>query len=568
MKRTIQWIKGFFFPPVNTPKWLKIAPYLILGVLSLALLWGGAYTWEYTNSPEFCGESCHTMPPEYTSYLVSPHARVACVDCHIGQGFITERITRKAGDLRHVVSTLFTTYEYPIKVKQLRPARETCELCHFPEKFSDDSLRENVLYRSDQDNSSYTLYLILKTGGGSQRIGLGQGIHWHIENPVQYLALDKEEQEIPYVRVEDYDGSIKEYLDIESELDLDQIKEEDLKEMDCITCHNRISHLVSYPEEIIDKLLNRGLISTDIPDIRLIALDTFYQEYSDTQTALASFDMMEGYYRENYPDYYNEHKGDVSQAIEELKTSYTNSVYPEQKSDWTSHPDNIGHKNSPACLRCHDGLHLTKQGEAIRLECNLCHAIPIVADASDFLTEIQVGKGPEPETHLNTNWISLHHLVNDPSCGSCHTMADPGGTSNTSFCSNSACHGVSWDYAGFDAPALRETIFDQLPTPSPSPTPLVVSDLPEKITYSGIISGILISRCGACHGESAQAGLDLSTYTNAMDGSENGPVIIPGDPQASILVLKTTGDEPHFSQFNNQELALIKEWIMAGATEN
>ncbi len=568
MKNIGHWIKGFFFPPVNTPRWLRVAPYLVLGVLSLALLWGAAYAWEYTNSPEFCGETCHTMPPEYTSYLVSPHARVDCVDCHIGQGFITERITRKAGDLRHVVSVLFTTYEYPIKVKQLRPARETCELCHFPEKFSDDSLRENVIYRSDQDNSSYTIYLILKTGGGSQRIGLGQGIHWHIENPVLFLALDEEEQEIPYVRVEAYDGSIAEYLDIESELSLDQIKEEDLREMDCITCHNRISHLVSYPEEIIDKLLERGLISPNIPNIRKISLDTFYQEYSNTQTALASFDMMEGYYRQNYPDYFNEHKGDVVQAIEELKTSYTNSVYPEQKSDWTSHPDNIGHENSPACLRCHDGLHLTKQGEAIRLECNLCHAIPVVAEAGEFLTEIQLSSGPEPETHLNTNWISLHHLVNDPSCGSCHTLADPGGTSNTSFCSNSACHGVSWEFAGFDAPRLRETILDQLPSLSPSPTPLVVSDLPDELTYPDIISGILITRCGACHGESAQGGLDLTTYSSTMAGGENGPVIIPGDSQASRLLLKTTGDNPHFSQFNSQELALIKEWIMAGAMEN
>ena len=567
MKNIRQWIKGFFFPPVNTPRWLRVAPYLVLGVLSLTMLWGGAYAWEYTNSPEFCGQTCHTMPPEYTSYLVSPHARVACVDCHIGQGFITERITRKAGDLRHVVSTVFMTYEYPIKVKHLRPARETCELCHFPEKFSDDSLRENVHYRNDLDNSSYTLYLILKTGGGSQRIGLGQGIHWHIENPVLFLALDKEEQEIPYVRVVERDGAITEYMDIESDLSLDQIIEEDLKKMDCITCHNRISHLVSYPEDIIDELMERGLISPDIPEFRRIALDTYYQEYSSTQTAFAAFDLLEYFYQENYPDYYNQHNGDVSQAIEELKTSYANSVFPEQKVDWTSHPDNIGHDNSPGCFRCHDGQHLDENEQAIRLECNICHAIPVVSEASDFITEIELSTGPEPETHLNANWISLHHLVNDPSCGSCHTMADPGGTSNTSFCSNSACHGLSWEFAGFDAPGLREAILDQLPTPSPSPTPLVVSDLPETLTYTDIIHGILINRCGTCHGESAQGGLDLSTYSRLMAGSENYLVIIPGDPDASLLLQKTTGEELHFSQFNSQELDLIITWIETGAAE-
>ena len=568
MKNIGQWIKGFFFPPVNTPRWLRVAPYLVLGVLSLAMLLSGAYAWEYTNSPDFCGQTCHTMPPEYTAYLVSPHARVDCVDCHIGQGFITERITRRAGDLRHVVATVFTTYEYPIKVKHLRPARETCELCHFPEKFSDDSLRKNVHYRSDLDNSSYTLYLLLKTGGGSQRIGLGQGIHWHIENPVLFLALDKEEQEIPYVRVIDRDSSITEYLDIESELSLDQIKEEDLKEMDCITCHNRISHLVSYPEDIINELMERGLISTDIPEFRRIALDTYHQKYSNTQAAFAAFDLLEYFYQEKYPDYYNQHRGDITQAIEELKISYANSVFPERKFDWTSHPDNIGHDNSPGCFRCHDGQHLDENEQAIRLECNICHAIPVVSEATDFITEIELSTGPEPETHFNTNWISLHHLVNDPSCGSCHSMTDPGGTSNTSFCSNSACHGVSWEFAGFDAPGLREAILDQLPSLPPSPTPLVVSDLPEDLTYTDLISGILITRCEACHGESAQGGLDLSTYAGIIAGSENGIVIIPGDPEASLLVQKTTGDEPHFSQFSNQELDLLRGWIESGAPEN
>lgn len=568
MKKILKWIKGFFLPQEDTPFWLRIAPYLVLGILSVVLLGGGTYAWEYTNSSEFCGESCHTMPPEYTSYLVSPHARVECVDCHIGEGFITERITRKAGDLKHVTASVFKTYEYPIEIKQLRPVRETCESCHFPEKFSDDSLREIVHYRSDLENSSYSVYLILKTGGGSQRIGLGQGIHWHIENPVQYLALDKEEQEIPYIRVEADDGSLTEYLDIESGLSLDQIKEEDLKEMDCVTCHNRITHLVSYPEEIVDKLLERDLISADIPDIRRIALETFYKDYSSNQMAVATFDLLNDYYRQKYPDYYSQNQNEIAQSIEELKKSYTNSVFPEQKSDWSSHPDNIGHENTPGCFRCHDGQHLNQYDEAIRLECNLCHAIPVVSEAGDFITVIELATGPEPETHLNTNWISIHHLVYEPSCGTCHTMADAGGTSNTSFCSNSACHGVSWDFAGFDAPALRETLLEQLPTPQPSPTPIVMSDVQEILNFTEIISGILTTRCGACHGKSIQAGLNLTTYSSALAGGDNGPVIIPGDPQTSLLLQKTTGDEPHFSQFTSQELALISDWIEEGAKED
>jgi nitrate/TMAO reductase-like tetraheme cytochrome c subunit len=565
MKRFLNWIRGFFLPSESSPLWLRIAPYIVLGVVSVILLTGGAYAWEYTNSPEFCGQACHTMPPEYTSYLISPHARIDCVDCHIGEGFITERITRKAGDAKHVFASLFKTYEYPIQVKQMRPARETCELCHFPEKFSDDSLREIVHYRSDLDNSSYTVYLLLKTGGGSQRVGLGQGIHWHIENPVLYLPLDKEEQEIPYVRVINDDGSSTEYLKFGSELDLDQIDEEDLKEMDCITCHNRITHLVSYPENIVDKLMQRGLISTSIPEIRQIALETYNKEYTSTQTALASFDLLDYYYREKFPAYYDENLDDITKAIEELKTSYSNTVFMEQKSDWTSHPNNIGHVNSPGCFRCHDGQHLTEDKEAIRLECNLCHAIPVVSEENEFLTQIELSTGPEPESHFNTNWISLHHLVFDSSCGSCHTLEDPGGVSNTSFCSNSACHGVSWEFAGFDAPALRETIIDLLPSAQPTPSPIVLEDITGDLTYSETISGILLNRCGVCHGQNTQAGFSLSSYEGLMTGSDNGPVIVPGNPDSSLLLQKTSDAESHFAAFTSQERKIIEDWILAGA---
>ena len=149
MRRIRTWLQGFFFPPPESRRIVRLLPYIFMGFLSLIVLTTGVYTWEYTNSPEFCGTACHTMPPEYTSYLTSPHARIDCVDCHIGKGFITTRITRKAGDAKHIIRLLFHDYEFPITAGELRPARETCELCHFPEKFSDDSLREIKHFGND-----------------------------------------------------------------------------------------------------------------------------------------------------------------------------------------------------------------------------------------------------------------------------------------------------------------------------------------------------------------------------------------------------------------------------------
>ena len=563
MKKLKRWLKNFFFPPAGSPRWVRVLPYAVLGILTIILLTGATVGWEYTNSPEFCGETCHTMPPEYTAYLTSPHARIACVDCHIGKGFITTRVTRKAGDLRHVFATMFKTYEFPIRAAELRPARETCEKCHFPQKFSDDSLREIHRFSDDKDNTPYSTFLTLKTGGGDLRQGLGKGIHWHIQNKVDYLPTDPEEQEIPYVRVTSADGSTKEYVNVDAQLDPSTINPAELKEMDCITCHNRITHLVAPPEDTVDKLIAANQISKDIPDIRRQAVEAYSKIYNTQEQGLKGIGAIEDYYQTYEPEYYAANAPKIQQAITVLQEAYRSSVYPEQNSDWTTHPNNIGHKDSPGCFRCHDGKHLDAEKKAIRLECNLCHSIPVVASPFDFTAEIELSRGPEPQSHLNENWITLHNQAIDSTCANCHTTEDPGGTSNTSFCSNSACHGSAWTYAGFDAPALREVIKDQLP-PQPTPAPL-----PEggAATYEATIGPLLQARCGSCHGEAGIKGLNVTTYETLMEGSESGAVVVPNDPQGSLLVQKQSGDLPHFGQLTAEEMDLLITWINAGAPE-
>jgi nitrate/TMAO reductase-like tetraheme cytochrome c subunit len=554
--------RNFFFPPTGSPRWLRILPYATLGALTLVVLIAGIYAWDYTNSPSFCGSTCHTMPPEYTAYLVSPHARIDCVECHIGRGFIATRITRKAGDLQHVFATLFHTYQFPIRAESLRPARETCERCHSPEKFSDDSLRAIVHFGDDRDNTPTTTYLVLKTGGGSRRQGLGRGIHWHIENPIFYLALDPEQQQIPYVRVTNEDGSYTEYVDVEANLDVASINPADLEEMDCITCHNRITHLVLTPEATVDQLMSRGIISPQIPEIHSRAVAAYGAEYENNEAALQGLAALETFYQQAYPDYYADHAGEIQGAVAALQDAYRNSVFREQNSDWTTHPNNIGHEDSPGCFRCHDGRHLNAEGQAIRLECNLCHAIPVVAGPPDFVADIELSRGIEPQSHLSANWILLHRDVFDATCANCHTTGDPGGVSNTSFCSNSACHGSAWQYAGFDAPALREILSAQIPTPTPSATG-------GPLTYEATIGPLLLSRCGSCHGgDSPIQGLDLTTYTGALAGGASGPAVVPGDAQASLLVQKQSGAQRHFGQLTPEELDLVIEWIVAGAPEN
>ena len=556
-------LHNFFFPPAGSKMWVRVLPYAILGFLTIIVLIGAAYGWQYTNSSVFCGTTCHTMPPEYNSYLDSPHARVDCVECHIGRGFIGNQFTRKAGDLRHVTATLFHNYEYPIYASKMRPARETCEKCHNPDKFSDDSLREDKRFESNQTNTPYSIFISLKTGGGTQRQGLGKGIHWHVENRVMYYPTDELQQNIPYIRVYNSDGTYKEYTDIASDFNLANINEADLKEMDCVTCHNRVTHLVPMPADQIDAALARGFIDDSIPDIRTKGIEVLGAEYTSQEAGLNGIAGLDNYYQAYYPDFYASNSDSIQNAITYIQDMFSSSVNLDQMSDWNTHSNNVGHYYFPGCFRCHDGKHMDSNQQAIRLECNLCHTIPEVAGPSDFVAAVEIPRGPEPESHKNANWIAMHNQVFDQTCSNCHTTSNPGGTDNTSFCSNSACHGINWQYAGLDAPALRETILQTLP-PTPTPSPL---NLTGALTYDDVIGPLFQSRCGSCHGEDGILALNLTTYQGAMLGSTNGPVIIPGGANGSLLVQKQSGETPHFSQLTPEELALVIDWINAGAPE-
>jgi hypothetical protein len=285
--------------------------------------------------------------------------------------------------------------------------------------------------------------------------------------------------------------------------------------------------------------------------------------YTSQAEAMSGIAGLKNYYTQYYSDFYNKNTQMISSAIKKLQDIYNQTVFTDQKVDWTTHPNNLGHINSPGCFRCHDGKHLDTQNKAIRLECNLCHSIPVVATSQDFVANIEISRGPEPNTHINPNWISLHNGAVDATCANCHTTADPGGTSNTSFCSNSACHGTDFTFAGFDAPALRAILQPQLPVSTPEPTPAPVVGSP---TFIANIEPIFTALCIVCHsGPGATAGLDLSTYSSVMRGSINGPVIVLGDSAGSKLIQVQSAK--HFANLSVDELELVEKWIDVNAPE-
>ena len=555
-------IKKFFLPSTGSPRWMYFMPAGVVVVLGIILLVGGTYAWDYSNSPSFCGTTCHTMPPEYATYLKSPHSNVTCEECHIGRAFIGEQLIRKSIGLKESWDMMFNLYTYPIYAEALRPARDTCEKCHQPETFTNDSLRKITHFANDDQNTPQSIYLILKTGGGAKRDGLGRGIHWHIVNKVQYYSADSQSQTIPYVRVTNDDGSTTEYVDVEANFDPKTIDDSQLRDIDCITCHNRVTHNFMPPSQSVDSAMARKVIDPNIPDIHQKAVDVLSATYGSHDEAMQAISALEDSYKNT--DYYAAHKDNVLAAIQAIKDIFDQSVFYDQKVDWRTHANNLGHINAPGCFRCHDGKHLDAQQQAIPLECNLCHSIPIVAGPKDLVTNIEINSsGLEPDSHHNPNWISLHNKVFDATCSNCHKTDDPGGTSNTSFCSNSACHGNVFTYAGFDAPKLRTILQAQLPTPQPTSPPPPVNGTP---TFDANIGPMLASKCTLCHGETPPLGLSFLTYADIMKGSENGPVIVPGDSANSKIVIIQSAT--HFANLSEEELNILKQWIDAGAPEN
>jgi hypothetical protein len=568
MKRFLIWLKSLFFPPPRSSIFRHILPFILIVVILLIIFFSTLVVWEETNTVLFCGTTCHTMPPQYVTHSLSAHARETCEDCHMGRAPIFESVRRKIMYSWMTGSAMvFGTYEYPIVAKAMRPASDSCEPCHNPELFSDDKLKEIREFAEDERNTASARYLILKTGGGTRRSGLGYGIHWHIENVVEFYATDKLQQEIPFVRVTKADGSVTEYVDLQAGFDPKSITPGTLQRMDCITCHNRTAHDILMPADAINQMMARSLISTTIPDIRKQAYQVLTASYTNQQEAQDGIASLGQYYKDKFPDFYATNAQRVDNAIIQLQRYYRDGVFFDQKVDWATHPNNVGHQESAGCFRCHDGKHLSEAKEAVRLECNLCHSIPVYSSATDLVTNIPVSKGVEPQSHKNSNWITLHRDVYDNSCATCHTVEDPGGVSDTSFCSNSLCHGQSLPNTNFDAPKLREALKDQLPQVT-QPTEVATTEKPVEsgvpLSYADV-AALFQEKCVACHASGGPAGVDLSSYAGIMAGGNEGALATPGDTQGSLIIKAQSATSAHFGQFSKDQLDKITRWIQDGA---
>lgn len=339
---------------------------------------GSYQSYHFTESTTFCGQACHTiMEPEFVTYQHSPHARVSCVECHIGPG-AEWYVKAKLSGLYQVYATAANKYPRPVPtpIKNLRPARDTCEQCHWPQKFSGNIVRTYHHFLSDSTNTEYAVRVMLKVGGGDPRHGDIAGIHWHIDNQVEYLPADDTKQKIDYVRYTDASGKRIEYR---TEDMTGPVDEKALRTMDCMDCHNRPAHVYRKPNDAVDQAIARGVINPALESIRANATELLVRTNYTTVAQAAS--RIDAELRRLYPD-----EPKIQPVIAAVQQIYRENFFPKMQAHWRAYPENIGHKDWPGCVRCHDDQHKSSDGQHVIAfqDCNACHLILAQGKSADL----------------------------------------------------------------------------------------------------------------------------------------------------------------------------------------
>jgi hypothetical protein len=360
-----------------------LVAFISLTVVNVSVLGLIGYEgYHFTDSPYFCGVVCHqVMAPEYTAYQRSPHAKVACVECHIGPGaqwFVRAKIS----GLRQVAAVVTDSYSKPIPapVEHLRPARDTCEHCHWPDKFHGKKVKIFKHFSNDDQSEPEVNEIALHIGGRNPETSKFEGIHWHVSQDVevQYLAADVQRTQIAKVRVKRPDGSTDEF--VKGDIAMAEGAPEEWRIMDCIDCHNRPTHIYDMPEDVVDFGMLSKEINREIPGIRedsLIAITAEYQSQGEAEEKIGPA-LRELQFKRN-GDAIEKYREDIDKAALYLIDGYKANVWPETKVGWGTYKGHLGHQQEEegyGCFRCHDEEHENNSGKVISQDCSLCHDEP------------------------------------------------------------------------------------------------------------------------------------------------------------------------------------------------
>lgn len=370
---------------LNSERTRKVAVIVVAATMvNVAILALASYkALEFSESNAFCGLTCHSvMAPEYTAHQLSPHARVRCAECHIGEG-AGWLVKYKIDGVRQVVAVALDSYARPIAspVHNLRPARDTCEQCHWPSVFTGVKVKSIPHFGDDESNTERWTVLGVRVGG---RLGADHfGIHWHVdpETVIRYRS-DASRETIYDVEVSRPDGT-RDVFYPGGEPAAVPADAGEWRVMDCVDCHNRPTHVYRRPEQEVDGALLAGGIDRSLPYIRREALQALQAPYPSPSAAAEGIETaLLDFYGREYPELATGSRERVLAAAQALSAAWARNVFPSMSIGWNTYPDHIGHEQSPGCFRCHDEDHATSEGKAISQDCEMCHTVMALDEES------------------------------------------------------------------------------------------------------------------------------------------------------------------------------------------
>jgi len=373
------------FPKIDLNDQKHRNAFIIFTITTIIVLFlstmGSFEAFHITESVEFCGTLCHeVMEPEHVAYQNSPHANVLCVECHVGSG-ASWYIKSKLSGLHQVIAVTTNSFPRPIAtpLHDLRPARETCEKCHWPQKFYARSLWTNKYFLADSLNSEWDIILQMKTGPEYSGLGLKEGIHWHI-NPavnIEYISENDKRENITYVKYTNKtSGEVTIYRNDENPVTDSLIAASTTRTMDCIDCHNRPSHNYKSPTSYFDKAMLTGDVSSNIPFFKKAAMSVLSAKFSTKDTAMLLIEQgITDFYKTDYSDYYAKNTDLITSSIASVKKAFSQNTFPEMKVSYDLYPEHIGHLETNGCFRCHNNSFKAENGRVISKDCNMCHTI-------------------------------------------------------------------------------------------------------------------------------------------------------------------------------------------------
>jgi hypothetical protein len=216
------------------------------------------------------------------------------------------------------------------------------------------------------------------------------------ENRITYLATDHSRMVIPEVRLTSRDGGevVFRTADAEQLLAAAGAKAES-REMDCIDCHNRPSHVYLSVNEALDRKILEGAIPRELPFVKRQALEAVAGSYpSDAAASTGIAEALTSWYQANQAELVKDRPELLAKAIAGTQAAYAENVFPAMNIGWGTYVNHVGHGPDfdLGCFRCHDDQHVSADGHTISGDCNTCHTLLSEREADPAILKVLRGE--------------------------------------------------------------------------------------------------------------------------------------------------------------------------------